>query len=742
MVYNNYPGGNAATIALCPNGLIYYSIFGGTNQLYVFNPQTPTVAPATLGPGLPDDALRMACSPSGVLYYLTQADRLRIINTATGAYTGANVLITGLGTGGDMAFNSTGTLVGFSNTNNLFTIPLGGGAVTPIGTGPVSGLGANQGIGLAFTDTDAIRILTTGSPGFYSVTGTSPPAATGLGAAQPGGGATGDLASINVPNPDLSITKSANISSVAPGVATAVVYTIVVTNSSAYAVSGTVTDTFPAAVSGETWTCSASAGSTCVASGSGDLNTIATLQPGGTATYTVNATINAAAPVVNTANVALPFAFLTDATPANNSASNTILIRPTVSKAFGVASFAPGGNTSMTITIGNANGASITTTSIFTDALPAAPGPMTINTAGNTGTCPNVTATAGASSISMASGTVIPAGGCTIIVNVTATTIGTYTNTIAAGALVTTVGSNAAAASANVNVLTPPTVAKAFGAASFAPGGNTSVTITIGNTNGMAITTSAVFTDALPAAPGAMTVNTTGNTGTCSGVTATAGSANITMASGTSIPAGGCTIIVSVTAVTLGTYNNTIAAGALVTNAGSNGAGASASVDVRARPTVSKVFGADFVSTGNTPLTITIGNTNAVAITTTAVFTDTLPVAPGAMTINTAGSTGTCANVTATAGSGSITMASGTSIPAGGCTIIVSITATTAGTYTNTIAAGDLVTTAGTNAAATSDSVMVNGGAVITKSFSPANIASGGTSLLTITLTNPTGTAT
>ena len=72
MVYNNYPGGNAATIALCPNGLIYYSIFGGTNQLYVFNPQTPTVAPATLGPGLPDDALRMACSPAGVLYYLTQ----------------------------------------------------------------------------------------------------------------------------------------------------------------------------------------------------------------------------------------------------------------------------------------------------------------------------------------------------------------------------------------------------------------------------------------------------------------------------------------------------------------------------------------------------------------------------------------------------------------------------------------------------------------------------------------------
>ncbi len=26
LVYNNYPGGNAATIAQCPNGLIYYAI--------------------------------------------------------------------------------------------------------------------------------------------------------------------------------------------------------------------------------------------------------------------------------------------------------------------------------------------------------------------------------------------------------------------------------------------------------------------------------------------------------------------------------------------------------------------------------------------------------------------------------------------------------------------------------------------------------------------------------------------
>ncbi|MBA2411895.1 MAG: DUF11 domain-containing protein, partial [Burkholderiaceae bacterium] len=385
VVYDNYPGGNAATIAQCPSGLIYYAIFAGANPLYVFNPQTPTVAPALLGPGLPQSALKMACSPGGVLYYMTEdaTNNLRIINTATGSYTGAAVTVTGEGTGGDIAFNSTGTLYGFNNTNNLFTIPLGGGAVTPVGIGPVTGLNG-AGIGLAFDASNGIRVLTNGAPGFYSVnTGTNPPSATAL-STPPGGAATGDLASINVANPDLSITKSANVSSVASGVATAVVYTIVVTNSSAYPVSGTVTDTFPAGVSGVAWTCAASAGSTCVASGSGNINTIATLASGGTATYTVNATVNATAPVVNTAIVALPFTFLTDSTPADNTASNTISIRPGVSKAFGAASFSSNGNTSLTITISNANGVPITTSAVFTDTLPTAPGAMTINTAGST----------------------------------------------------------------------------------------------------------------------------------------------------------------------------------------------------------------------------------------------------------------------------------------------------------------------------------------------------------------------
>ena len=584
VVYDNYPGGNAATLAQCPNGLLYYSIFGGTNQVYVFNPQTPTAAPAALGAGLPGSALRMACSPGGVLYYLDQADVLHIVSTATGAYTGAAVTITGLGLGGDIAFDSSGTLYGFSNTSNLFTIPLAGGAVTQVGTGAVTGL-TGAGIGLAFDSTNAIRVLTNGGPGFYSVnTGTSPPSATAI-STPPGGAATGDLASINVANPDLAITKTANLTSVPDSVATAVVYTIVVTNNSAYPVSGTVTDTFPAAVSAVTWTCAASAGSSCVASGAGNINTTAILAAAGTATYTVNATVTAAAPVINTASVALPFTFLSDSAPGNNTASNTISIRPGVSKAFGAASFGSNGNTSLTITISNANGVPITTSAVFTDTLPTAPGAMTINTAGNTGTCANVTAAAGSGSITMASGTAIPAGGCTIIVSVTASALGTYTNTIAAGALVTNVGSNASAASANVTVI--PIIGKVFGPATIGSSGTSTLTITLANGTAGNYT-GATFNDVFPTAPSAMTVAaplTTSNTcgGTLqdsAGGALAAGDVGIRLTGGT-VPANGtCVITVNVTATATGVYTNTIPAGAFTSSGGSNARAANATLTV------------------------------------------------------------------------------------------------------------------------------------------------------------------
>jgi uncharacterized repeat protein (TIGR01451 family) len=122
---------------------------------------------------------------------------------------------------------------------------------------------------------------------------------------------------------DLSITKSNSQSSVVPG--SIVTYTIVVTNSGPAAVIGaTVTDNIPGSLTGATWTCVASAGSQCPASGSASINATVDLLAGGTATFTLTGTLAASATgvLVNTATVAAPPG-VTDPVSGNNSATDS-----------------------------------------------------------------------------------------------------------------------------------------------------------------------------------------------------------------------------------------------------------------------------------------------------------------------------------------------------------------------------------------------------------------------------------
>jgi len=94
---------------------------------------------------------------------------------------------------------------------------------------------------------------------------------------------------------DLSITKTNGATSVTPGSNTT--YTIVVTNNGPSNVTGaSVIDTLALPITGATWTCVASAGSACgAANGSGSIATTVNLASGGTATYTVVATVSASA---------------------------------------------------------------------------------------------------------------------------------------------------------------------------------------------------------------------------------------------------------------------------------------------------------------------------------------------------------------------------------------------------------------------------------------------------------------
>jgi len=128
---------------------------------------------------------------------------------------------------------------------------------------------------------------------------------------------------VPTPHAALSITKS-------DGGVTArwkqpLTYTIVATNGGPDPVTGAVvTDTLPGSLSGAAWTCVASAGSSCAPGGAGNVSDAATLLAGGTATYTVTATVGMFTfdPIENTATVAAP-AGVVDADLADNTASTS-----------------------------------------------------------------------------------------------------------------------------------------------------------------------------------------------------------------------------------------------------------------------------------------------------------------------------------------------------------------------------------------------------------------------------------
>ncbi len=128
----------------------------------------------------------------------------------------------------------------------------------------------------------------------------------------------------------------------------------------------------------------------------------------------------------------------------------------------------------------------------------------------------------------------------------------------------------------------PPSVTKSFTPAQIVAGDTSTVTITLDNSSqSTAAVLSSAFDDALPsgvvlaAAPNAATTCGSG------AVTAAPGGNTITLAAGATIPAGGtCTISADVMASANGTYVNTIPAGELVTQHGSNSGDATATLKV------------------------------------------------------------------------------------------------------------------------------------------------------------------
>jgi uncharacterized repeat protein (TIGR01451 family)/fimbrial isopeptide formation D2 family protein len=587
LVYSGYPGGNAATLAQRPSdGLIFYAInnASGTNgAVYTFNPATPSVAPTLLGNIGPStggvnvsSGFRMAFSPSGTLYYMVgtggaaDPNTLYTVNQSTGQATKLTT-ITGAGDGGDMAFDSGGTIHIVDQNRIHYTASVAGGAASNVGTINFGGTTPNT-VGIAFDGTGRLLLQTVSAANggqFWSVSGTT---ATLIGPISGGGTATGDLASAVVPQPNLSITKTDGVATVYRG--GAVTYTIVVTNNGTYSVTGTVTDTVPASVTGVTWTCVASAGSSCAAaSGSGNaISTSATLLAGGTATYTVSGTVSAGASgtLINTASVAVP-SWLTDSNASDNTAtdSDTINLNANlaITKTDGAATVNPGASVTYTIVASNA-GPDAATGAAITDTVPALLSSVTWTCGTPTGGATCGAASGSGNSISTTAN--LPSGGSvtyTVTGTLATNATGTLSNTaqIAAPSGVTdpTAGNNSATDSDSINLVADPSITKSH-TGNFTRGTTNSYTVTVSNSGTGATSGTVTMTDTLP------TGLTPNGTPTGTGWTCSVASQTITCTRSNALAAGASYPAITITVNVLQTAANSVTNTASVAGGGGN----------------------------------------------------------------------------------------------------------------------------------------------------------------------------
>lgn len=397
-----------------------------------------------------------------------------------------------------------------------------------------------------------------------------------------------------------------------------------------------------------------------------------------------------------------------DSNTVSTSACAAGSAAPTLGKTFSPSTIAEGGTSALNITLSNTGPTAAWLTAPLTDTLPDG---VTIAEAPATN-CDG-TATAGTSTVSLSGGSVPANGSCLVSVIVTAASCGNYINTLAAGALQTSNGNNASAAAATLTVTCASgvTVGKEFAPSTIAAGDTSLINIYLSNSDDTDAVLTAPFTDTLPSG-----LTITGDfLNNCGGtITHTADSFTMT---GGSIPANGSCIIgsgIPVTASVPGTYFNTLPAGALQTSNGSNAAAVVATLTVTSpppppppppatAPTLGNAFNAASINAGgNSTLTITLGNADATVASLTAPLTNTLPIG-----VTVAGTPGTTCGGTATAETSTVTLTGG-SIPASGsCTITVVVTAASAGDYTNTLAAGALQTSNGSNADAAVASLTV-----------------------------------
>jgi len=138
-----------------------------------------------------------------------------------------------------------------------------------------------------------------------------------------------------------------------------------------------------------------------------------------------------------------------NAAAATDTLSIANVTVPTVTKAFSPTSINAGGTSQLTLTLDNPNASVITLTSNLDDNLPTGVIATAVNAASN---CPGAVDISTNTLVRYPVGATIPVAGCSIVVDVTSSSLGVFDNTILIGDLQTDVGSNASATNASLTV--------------------------------------------------------------------------------------------------------------------------------------------------------------------------------------------------------------------------------------------------------------------------------------------------
>ncbi len=504
---------------------------------------------------------------------------------------------------------------------------------------------------------------------------------------------------------------------------------IMLTNPNASAVTGVAfTDSYPANVFN---TAVLSAGNTCggtlAATGGGASVGLSsgTIPANSSCAITINVTTSVGGVYVNSTGT-VTSANAGSAGPAQATLTVNNLA-PTVSKGFAASPVYVNTPTLMTITLINPNPSPVTGVA-FTDTYPS-----NLTNAAASGAATScggsVTALSNGNSVALSGGTIPASSSCTVTVNVQSSIAGSYLNST--GTIVAGNAPSFGPVSATLVVLAVPTVSKGFAPNPILVNGTSQITITLNNSNAQAIT-GVSFLDTYPA--GLVNTASPAAATTCGGTATAASNGNSVALAGGTIPANSsCTVTVNVTSAAGGTYvNNT---GNITTSVGTI-PGAQGTLIVIVPLSVTKGFNPGTITTGGTSLmTITLTNPNATIAVTGIGFTDAYP--SNVVNTGTPGATNTCNGSLTTAPNGNTLQLAGGSILAGGsCAITVNVTSAVQGTYNNST--GTVVTAnAGSAGPATGQLIVSNNAVSVVKSFTQSTILTGGTSLLTITLTNP-----